>query len=196
MLHHHTKFGYRRFSSWGDNPDEHSLEFWTSSVTLTLTTTEQSNHFTRRLMMMYYQNKFSCQIISNSDNVLKSHILIILSLTVTLTLETANQTFWKTIWLIIMHHHTNLVVKGLAIQKISSGQTFIKFGCQGINSSENIVERVIFWSYEPSLWPWPWNSNNYKKFAMTLWLMMLHNPTGFGHKIFGNSEYILRANIH
>ena len=29
-------------------PDEHSLEFWTFSVTLTLTTTEQSDLFTRQ----------------------------------------------------------------------------------------------------------------------------------------------------
>ena len=26
-----------------------------------------------------------------------------------------------------------------------------KFGCHGINSSENIVEKIIFWSNEPSL---------------------------------------------
>ena len=60
---------------------------------------------------------------------LKSSILIILSLTMTLILKTANQSFWKTIWLVMMHHHTKF---GSVIQKISSGQTFIdilKFCC-------------------------------------------------------------------
>ena len=32
-----------------------------------------------------------------------------------------------------------------------------KFGCQGVNSSEDIVERVVFLIiYTPSLWPWHW----------------------------------------
>ena len=51
MLHHHTRFGYRSRKVrqlWRYRPDEHSLEFWTFSVTLILTTTEQSNFFTRQ----------------------------------------------------------------------------------------------------------------------------------------------------
>ena len=42
--------------------------------------------------------------------------------------------FHKTLWLIMMYQQT-------------------KLGWQGISSSEDTVERVIFWSYEPSLWP-------------------------------------------
>ena len=81
---------------------------------------------------MFNQTKFGCKMISSSENILKSHILIKLSLTVTLTLKTANQSFRKTIWLIMTYHHTKLGSKGSAIQKISSGQTFIdilKFCC-------------------------------------------------------------------
>ena len=67
--------------------DEHSLEFLTFSVTLTLTTTEQSIFFhkTFHFMLVCHQTKFTCKRVSNSDNISKSHILIILFLTVTLT---------------------------------------------------------------------------------------------------------------
>ena len=66
-------------------PDEHLMEFWTFSVTLTLTTTEiQSFHKTIHLTMMHHKTKFSCKRISSSDKILKSCILIIISFTVTL----------------------------------------------------------------------------------------------------------------
>ena len=71
----------------------------------------QSFHKTIHLMIMCHQTKFSCKRISGSVNILKSHILITLSLTVTLTLKTANRSFWKTIWLKMVHHHASLVVK-------------------------------------------------------------------------------------
>ena len=45
--------------------------------------------------------------------------------------------FHKALWLMMMYHKT-------------------KFGCLRISSWENVVERVIFWSYGPLLWPWPW----------------------------------------
>ena len=109
-------------------PDELSLEFWTSSVTLTVTTTVQSNFFhkTIHLMMMYHQTKFSCKRISSSDNIPKSHILIVLSLTVILTLTTTEQSnfFHKTIHLMIMCHQT-------------------KFSCNKISSSSNILTSHI-----------------------------------------------------
>ena len=118
MLHHHTKFGHRRFSSWGDIIQMNI--HWNSEpfCDLDLNKAIQSFHKTIHLMMMYHRPKSSCKRINSSDNILVSHILIILSLTVTLILKTANQSFWKTIWLIMME-------KGSAIQKISSGQTFI-----------------------------------------------------------------------
>ena len=49
----------------------------------------QSFHKTIHLMMICHQTKFSCKKISSSGNTLKSHILIILFLTMTLTLKTA-----------------------------------------------------------------------------------------------------------
>ena len=48
---------------------------------------------TIQLIMMCHQTKFTCKRISSSDNILKSHILIILSFTVTLTLKTTNPLF-------------------------------------------------------------------------------------------------------
>ena len=88
--------------------DEHSLKFWTFSVTFSLTTTEQSNLFTRQSSLWWWaiQPSLVPKRICSSDEIFKSHIFIILSLTVTLTLKTANQSFWKTIWLIMIHHHT------------------------------------------------------------------------------------------
>ena len=139
MLHHHTKFGYTRFSSW-------EISFrWTFTEILNLFCdldldhykAIQSFHKTIHLMMMYKQTKFSGKRISNSDNILKSHILIILSLTVTLTLKTANQSFWKTIWLIMMYHHT-------------------KFGSKRFRDLENIIWTNIHQYFEILQWLWPW----------------------------------------
>ena len=82
--------------------------------------TIQSFYKKIHLMMVCHKTKFSCKRISSSDNILKRHILIILSIIVTLTLKTTNQSFWNTIWLIMMHHHT-------------------KFGGKRLNDSENII---------------------------------------------------------
>ena len=60
----------------------------------------------------------------------------------TLTLKAIIHFFHKTLWPIMTYHQT-------------------KFGCQRISSSEDIVVRVIFWQYKPSLWPWPWRQNNF-----------------------------------
>ena len=58
----------------------------------------------------------SCKTISSSDNILENQISIIWFFTITLTLKTANQFFWKTIWLMKMHHHTKFgSKKGSAI---------------------------------------------------------------------------------
>ena len=54
---------------------------------------------------------------------------------VTLTLNTAIQSFCKTIRLKLMYRQTNVAVKTIS------------------SSEDNIVETV---RYEPSLWPWPW----------------------------------------
>ena len=126
-LHHHNKFDCRRSAA------EEISSRWTFPGILNLfcdlyldhNRAIQSFHKTIHLMMCH-QTKFSCKRNSSPDNIQKIQILIILSVTVTLTLKIANQSFWKTIWLIMMQQ------KGSAIQKIKSGQTFIdilKFYC-------------------------------------------------------------------
>ena len=95
--------------------DEHSLEFLTFSVTLTLTTTQQSFFSTRNhFMLVCHQTKFTCKRVSNSDKISKSHILIILFLTVSTRR-----------WLMMLHHHT-------------------KFGNKMFCDSENIVRKNIY----------------------------------------------------
>ena len=97
----------------------------------------QSYHKTIHLMMMYHQTRFSCKRISSSDNILKSHILIMWSFTVTLTLKTANKSFWRTILLMMMLHHT-------------------KFGSKRFSSSKDIIWTYIHCHFEILLWPRSW----------------------------------------
>ena len=52
--------------------------------------------------------------------------MIILSLTVTLTLKTASQSFWKTIWLIMMQYYTMFGSKSFIDSEDIIGQTFIR----------------------------------------------------------------------
>ena len=73
------------------HPDEHSLEF--GDLDLDHNRAIQSFHKTIHFMMMYHQTKLSCKRISSSENILKSHTLIISSVTVTLILKTAKQSF-------------------------------------------------------------------------------------------------------
>ena len=56
-------------------------------------------------------------------------------------MTTTIQFLLKTLWLMIMYYQT-------------------KFGSKRISSSQYIVETVIFWSYEPLLWPWPWKKQS------------------------------------
>ena len=89
-------------------PDDHSLEFWTFPVTLTLTTTEQSNLTQSSLWWWCAIRPASVTKGSAVQKICttKNHILTIWSFTVTSTPKTENKSFWKTIWLITMHHHT------------------------------------------------------------------------------------------
>ena len=138
MLHHHSKFDYRRFSSRGDiiqmNIHWNILNFF-CDLDLDHNRAIQSFHKTIHPMMMCHQTKFSCKRISSSDNISKSHIMIILFLTVTLTLKTANQYFWKTIWLIMMH-------------------LFTKFGSKRFSTSKDIIWTNTHRRFEILLWPW------------------------------------------
>ena len=157
--------------------DEHSLEFWTFSVILTLTTTEQSNLFTRQSTSWWCAIKPSLLAKGSAGQILKRNILIILSITVTLTLKTANQSFWKTIWLTVMHHHTKSGSKRFSVSEANTWTNihwyfavtltlnttiqllhkilwFIimyyhtKFGSKRIRSSKDTVDIVIFWSQQ------------------------------------------------
>ena len=144
------------------NPDERSLEFWTLPVTLTLTT--QSNPF-------FSQNNPthdvvpSNQVQSQKDQQFRRYIrksyFDYMTLTVTLTLKTANQSFWKVIWLMMMHRDTT-------------------FGSKRLSGSEDVIWTNIHWYFEVLLWPWPWTVIHF--FERTLWLMMLYSKIKFGSK--------------
>ena len=122
---------------------EHSLECLTVPVTLTLTTTEQSNLFTRQSSSWLGAIKpiyFSCERISNSETYHKSS-LVTWSSTLTLTLKTANQYFWKTVWLMLMHHRT-------------------KFGSIRFSISEDSIWINSHWHFAIFPWPWPWTQQS------------------------------------
>ena len=106
----------------------------------------QSFHKTIHLMMKYQQTKFSGTGISSSGNTLKCHILIMLSLTVTLTLRAVKQSFLK----------DNLAHNDASPHQVWYNGSKKVQQFKKLFSSENIVERIIFWPHEPSLWPWPW----------------------------------------
>ena len=61
MMHHHTKFGYKRFSSWGDLDLDHNRAI-------------QSFHKTIQIMMMCHQTTFSCKRISSSEDIVETVI--------------------------------------------------------------------------------------------------------------------------
>ena len=72
MLHHHTKFGNKNvlwFRKY--HPEKHSPTLWAFIVTLTLDTVIPFFHRTFRLMMLYYQTKFSCERTSSLENTIK-----------------------------------------------------------------------------------------------------------------------------
>ena len=100
----------QKVSSWAD------MSTWTFTGILNLfcdlaldhSRAIQSFHKTIHLMTMCIHTKFSCKRKSSSDNISKRHTLIMLFITVTLTFKTANQSFWKTIPLIIMHHQNQV----------------------------------------------------------------------------------------
>ena len=145
MFLHYTKFGYSRFSSW-----RHIVQMsihWNSELfrDLTFTTTEQSNLFTRQSTLWWCAVKPSSVAKGSAADIMyqKSHSLIVSSFTVTLTLKTANQSFWKIIWLIMMHHHS-------------------KLGSKRFSISENIIwtNTNIKWHFELFLWYWPWTQQS------------------------------------
>ena len=102
MMHHHdhTKFGYKRFSSWGDivqinihwdfepflwpSPFTRQSSLWWCALKSSLVAKDQ-------LFRRYNRN---------------CHILIIWAFAVTSTLKTAHKSFCMTLRLMMMHHNT------------------------------------------------------------------------------------------
>ena len=157
MMCHQTKFSCKRISKLDDISKSHILIIWSLTVTLTVKTANQSFLKTIWLIMMHHHTKFGSERFSDSENIIWTNIHWDFEFFCDLDLEQNNQISQKkhltlhcdldsecnnpiflhrTLWHMTMHHQ-------------------IKFGCQGIISSENIVERGILWSYELSLWPWP-----------------------------------------
>ena len=52
-------------------------------------------------MMLYYQTKFGCKLTNSLEDITE-----IVALTVTLTLNTVNQFFCITLWLMMLHNRT------------------------------------------------------------------------------------------
>ena len=95
VMHHNTKFGYNRLSSWKvmvQMKIQVSMQFLTFAVTLNLSTTQQCNLFMRQSSLWW------CAI------------------------------------------KPKFVAKGSVFQKIQ--------------------QKVIFWLFEPSLWPWLWRQQS------------------------------------
>ena len=97
----------------------------------------QSLHKLIQHLMMCHQTKVSCKNIGSSEDILESHVLIIWSFAVTLTLTSAHQFFGKTIWIIMTYHHT-------------------KFGNERFRNSKDTIRTNIHWHFEILLWPWSW----------------------------------------
>ena len=142
----------------GYRPDEHlrNLELF-CDLDLDHNRAIQSFHQTVQLMMMCHQTMFSCKRISSSEDIfiLESHILILWSFTVTLTLKTAIQSFWKTIWLMTFWNFA--VTLNTAIQFLSQDTPVydnVPFNHVWLQKDQQFRRyiRVIFWSYDSSLW--------------------------------------------
>ena len=118
-------------------PDEHLLEFWTFPVTLTLTTTEQSNLFTWQSSSWLGAIKPNYLSRKNDQRFrwfIRKSSLVTWTLTLTLTLNTANQILRKTIWLMMMLRRT-------------------KFGSIRFSISEDSIWINVIDILNP--WPWP-----------------------------------------
>ena len=123
------------------------------------------------LVMMYHQTNLDCKSFSISEDLVE--------MIVALTLNIAKWYFWMILWLMMMHHHTKFDQS-----EILSRQTFAEvqnLHCyldleyskatfwqdapayehalsKKINSSEHMIEIIIFDCMNRNLllWPWPW----------------------------------------
>ena len=137
IQNHHTKFGLKKkvlcFKQYPPDilwfrqyhPDKHSLTFWTFAVTVTLNTVIPFSHRTLRLMMLYYQTKFSCKPTSSLEDTTEIVIFWLYkpSLWPWYWTQWTNFSAWHSgLWCCI--NIPGLVTKCSVVQKISSGQTF------------------------------------------------------------------------
>ena len=99
--------------------NKHNIENVLCFSTMTLTLNTQSFNKILWLMIMYDRTESGCKRIRRYSR--SSHILIILTLTVTLSLKIANQSLRVTLELMRIDHH-------------------IKFGCKRFSGSED-----VFW---------------------------------------------------
>ena len=120
----------------------------------------------QRAMMMCHQTMFSCKRISCSED---SHILIIWSFTETLTLKTANQCFWKTVWLMVMHYRTEFgsIRFSISEDSISRDKQSLTFLNCAVNLTLNTTIQFLH---------------------KTLWLMIMYYETKFCSKRISNLE--------
>ena len=136
MMHHYTEV--QQFSKY--HLDKHSLTFWTFAVTVTLNTVIPFSHRTLRLMMLYYQTKFSCKPTSSLEDTTK---IVIFWLYKPLLwpwhwIQWTNSSAWHSglwCWITI----PDLVTKCSVVQKISSGQTFPAFWTFAVTLTLNAV---------------------------------------------------------
>ena len=129
----------------------------------------KSNFFTRQSSLWWWatNTKFSCKRSSTSEDITKA--IFWLSYAVILTLKTtANKSFWKTIWLMMMRHDT-------------------KFGGKRFRNSEDIVwtdNSLTFWNFAVTLTL----KTAIQFLHKTLWLMIMYFQTKFGSKRMSSSE--------
>ena len=126
MLHHHTKFGNKTFRDL-----ENFIQTFTNILNLRcdLDLTYSNPIFPQNTPA--YDASLSTQVWLQIDQQFtrykrNSHILIVYALTVTLTLNTVNQFFCKTLWLMMLYYQT-------------------RFGCKLTSSLEDTyLEKIIF----------------------------------------------------
>ena len=109
-------------------------------------------------MIMYYHTKFGNKRTSSSEDTVKTHILIIRALAVTLTLKIANQSFCMSLKFMMMHQNTKFGNKMLG-------------GFEGIIWI-NIDNLTICCDLDLEC------SNSV--FHETVWLIMMYHQTKFG----------------
>ena len=142
MLHHYTKFGYRRFSSWGDTVQinihwnsEPLLWHWPGP--------QQSNPICSQDNPPYDNapsNQASCKRISSSGNIKKRSYFDYIILNCDLDFEDSKSFFLK----------DNLAHNDASPYPSS----------KRLSNSENIIWINIHWHSEILLWPWPWTQQS------------------------------------